>query len=52
MATLQDASFLGYNVVLMEEAVATPSPEDSEQAALMLIRQLYGFTASGCSLVG
>lgn len=52
MATLQDASFLGYNVVLMEEAVATPSPESSEQAALTLIRQLYGFTAAGCSLVG
>lgn len=52
MATLQDASFLGYNVVLMEEAVATPSPDASEQAALTLIRQLYGFTAVGCSLVG
>lgn len=52
MATLQDASFLGYNVVLMEEAVATPSPEASEQAALTLIRQLYGFTAVGCSLAG
>ncbi|WP_249977419.1 cysteine hydrolase family protein [Vreelandella olivaria] len=52
MATLQDASFLGYNVVLMEEAVATPSPDASRQAALTLIRQLYGFTASGCSLAG
>lgn len=51
MATLQDASFLGYNVLLMEEAVSTPSPEVSEQAALTLIRQLYGFTAYGCSLV-
>ncbi|TVP50069.1 MAG: cysteine hydrolase [Halomonas sp.] len=51
MATLQDASFLGYNVVLMEEAVATPSPEESKQAALTLIRQLYGFTAMGCALV-
>ncbi|EHA16796.1 cysteine hydrolase family protein [Halomonas sp. HAL1] len=51
MATLQDASFLGYNVVLMEDAVATPSPEASKQAALTLIRQLYGFTAVGCSLV-
>lgn len=50
MATLQDASFLGYNVVLMEDAVATPSPEESKQAALTLIRQLYGFTASGCTL--
>lgn len=50
MATLQDASFLGYNVVLMEEAVATPSPEESIQAALTLIRQLYGFTAAGCKL--
>lgn len=50
MATLQDASFLGYNVVLMEEAVATPSPEESKQAALTLIRQLYGFTAAGCTL--
>lgn len=51
MATLQDASFLGYNVVLMEDAVATPSPDVSQQAALTLIRQLYGFTARGCSLV-
>lgn len=50
MATLQDASFLGYNVVLMEEAVATPSSEESKQAALTLIRQLYGFTATGCTL--
>lgn len=48
MATLQDASFLGYDVVLMEEAVATPSSDASRLAALTLIRQLYGFTATGC----
>ncbi|WP_447553946.1 cysteine hydrolase family protein [Vreelandella sp. EE22] len=49
MATLQDASFLGYHTVVMEDAVATPSPAAS-QAAFTLIRALYGFTAPGLRL--
>ncbi|MCB8888995.1 cysteine hydrolase family protein [Vreelandella malpeensis] len=50
LATLQDASFLGYHTVVMEDAVATPSPAASE-AAFTLIRMLYGFTASGQTLM-
>ncbi len=52
MATLQDASFLGYDVVLLEDAVATPSPPAVEQAALTLIRELYGFTCMTRDFIG
>lgn len=46
MATLQDATFLGYDAVLVEDSVATPSPRHIEEAALTLIRQIYGFTTT------
>lgn len=46
LASMQDASFLGYDVLLIEDAAATASPATSSQAAHELIRQIYGFTLS------
>jgi nicotinamidase-related amidase len=45
MTTLEDATFLGYDTVLVEDAAATTSPPYCVQAALYNIRLLFGFTA-------
>lgn len=45
-ATLTDASFEGYDVILVEDATATPSPDYVREAVLYLTRLLYGFTTS------
>lgn len=44
MTTLEDASFLGYDTILVEDGAATTSPEFCVQAALYNIRLLFGFT--------
>ena len=44
LASMQDATFLGYDVLLIEDAAASPAPPASAQAAHELIRQIYGFT--------
>ncbi|MCL1479946.1 cysteine hydrolase [Marinobacter sp. M3C] len=44
LASMQDATFLGYDVLLIEDAAASPAPLASTQAAHELIRQIYGFT--------
>lgn len=43
-ATLTDASFEGYDTILVEDATATPSPDYVREAVLYLTRLLYGFT--------
>ncbi|MGW0043909.1 cysteine hydrolase family protein [Rhodococcus sp. NPDC003348] len=45
LATLMDAAGLGYNVVLVEGAATTSSPEFCVQATLYNTRQCFGFTA-------
>jgi nicotinamidase-related amidase len=45
LATLMDAACLGYDVVLMEDAVGTTSPEFCLQATVYNVRQCFGFTA-------
>ncbi|MDJ0948828.1 MAG: isochorismatase family cysteine hydrolase [Alphaproteobacteria bacterium] len=45
-ATLTDASFLGYDCLLVEDACATVSPEFCTEAVLYLVRKLYGFTTT------
>ena len=44
MTTLEDASFLGYDTVLVEDGAATTSPDYCVQAAVYNVRLLFGFT--------
>lgn len=50
MTTLEDASFLGYDVVLVEDGTATTSPDYCVKATLYNVRLLFGFTTSSQSL--
>ncbi len=45
MTTLEDASFLGYDTILVEDGAATTSPGYCVQATLYNVRLLFGFTA-------
>ena len=51
MTTLQDASFLGYDVVMLEDCVATTSPQYCMDATLYNVRLLFGFTARSNALM-
>jgi len=46
LASLQDATFLGYDAVMIEDATATASSAAVRASACTLIRQIYGFTAT------
>ncbi|OJW69132.1 MAG: isochorismatase [Sphingomonadales bacterium 63-6] len=50
MCTLQDANFLGYDCILLDDCCATTSPEFCEQATLYNVRQCFGFVASSTAL--
>lgn len=53
MTTLEDASFLGYDTILIEDGTATTSPEFCVQATLYNVKLLYGFvTRSDAILTG
>ena len=41
-STLQDASFLGYDCMLVDDCCATVSPDYVRDAILFLVRQLHG----------
>lgn len=43
MTTLEDASFLGYDTILIEDATATTSPDYCVQAVLYNVKLLFGF---------
>ncbi|MCU0516230.1 MAG: cysteine hydrolase [Oscillatoria sp. Prado101] len=43
MATLQDANFLGYDCILVQDCTATTSPEYCWQATLYNVKQCFGF---------
>lgn len=43
MATLQDANFLGYDCLLVEDCSATTSPAYCRDATLYNVRQCFGF---------
>lgn len=45
MTTLEDASFLGYDTILVEDATATTSPDYCVQAVLYNVKLLFGFVA-------
>ena len=50
MATLQDANFLGYDCLLLEDCAATTSPDFCTQATLYNIRQCFGFVLNSVDL--
>lgn len=50
-ATLTDASFLGYDCVLLEDATATPSPAFVTQAIHYLVNLLYGVVAKSDAFI-
>ncbi len=50
-STLQDAGFLGYDCVLLEDACRTSSPAYVSRAIHHLVRQLHGFTARSTELL-
>ena len=53
ICTLQDANFLGYDCVLLEDCAATTSPDYCVTATLYNVRQCFGFvTSSGALLAG
>lgn len=51
MTTLEDASFLGYDTILVEDASATTSPSYCVQSTLYNVRLLFGFTARSEAVV-
>jgi ureidoacrylate peracid hydrolase len=50
MATLQDANFLGYDTIMLEDCSATTSPDYCWQATIYNVRQCFGFTMIGADL--
>ncbi|UUX96141.1 cysteine hydrolase family protein [Aquabacterium sp. J223] len=50
-STLQDASFLGYDCVLLTDACSTVSPAYVSKAIHFIVEQLHGFTATSASLL-
>ena len=51
MTTLEDASFLGYDTILIEDATATTSPDYCVQAVLYNVKLLFGFVTCSTALV-
>lgn len=52
MTTLEDATFLGYDAVLLEDCTATTSPDYCVQAVLYNVKLLFGFVATSSSVLG
>lgn len=50
LATLMDAANLGYDVLVLQDAVATTSPPFCLDATLYNVRQCFGFTLTGTAL--
>jgi len=50
LATLMDAANIGYDVVLVEDAVGTTSPAYCLDATLYNVRQCFGFTTTSAAL--
>ncbi|MBD2119907.1 cysteine hydrolase family protein [Trichocoleus sp. FACHB-262] len=51
MATLQDANFLGYDCILLQDCTATTSPEFCWQATLYNVKQCFGFVSNSHALI-
>jgi nicotinamidase-related amidase len=50
MCTLQDANFLGYDCILVENCAATTSPDFCREATLYNVKQCFGFVTQTASL--
>ncbi|MFD5317696.1 cysteine hydrolase family protein [Streptomyces sp. NPDC127098] len=50
LATLMDAANLGYDVLVLQDAVATTSPPFCMDATLYNVRQCFGFTLTSTAL--
>ncbi|WP_330307817.1 MULTISPECIES: isochorismatase family cysteine hydrolase [unclassified Streptomyces] len=50
LATLMDAASLGYDVLMLEDAVATTSPAYCMDATVYNVRQCFGFTLTAADL--
>lgn len=46
LCTLQDANFLGYDCILLEDCTATTSPDFCMEATLYNVKQIFGFVAN------
>lgn len=51
LCTLQDANFLGYDCVLLEDCSATTSPDYCFAATLYNVRQCFGFVARSAAFL-
>lgn len=51
MTTLEDASFLGYDVLMLRDCVATTSPDYCMQATEYNVKLLYGFMTESKALM-
>jgi nicotinamidase-related amidase len=51
MATLQDASFLGYDCILVDDCSATVHPDFATQHCHLMIKQLLGFITTSTSIL-
>jgi nicotinamidase-related amidase len=51
MTTLEDASFLGYDTILVEDATATTSPDYCVQAVLYNVKLLFGFVTQSAAIL-
>lgn len=50
-STLQDAAFIGYDCILLEDACNTSSPAYVTRAIHFIVQQLHGFVARADSLI-
>lgn len=51
MSTLQDAMFLGYDCIMVDDCVGTTSPEYCLLATLYNVKLLYGFVTSSAAIL-
>lgn len=51
LTTLQDATFLGYDVLMMEDCVATTSPAYCMQATIYNVNLLFGFMTTSEAVI-
>jgi len=52
VTTLQDASFLGYDCILVDDCSATVYPEFATQSCHLMIKQLLGFVTTSSAVRG
>ncbi len=51
LCTLQDANFLGYDCILLDDCAATTSPSFCAEATRYNIKQCFGFVANSTALL-